>query len=244
LGFATAQKFARHGYNLIIIHRDRRVDIKMIKSSFDTLLETGVRCETFNFDALNPVKRESVLNEIGEVLGSSGKIKVMVHSIAKGHLKPMAGASGVLSHQDLLLTLEAMAVSLYDWSRALIDRDFFAGDARVISFTSEGNKKALIGYGAVAAAKSALEAISRNLALELAPQGIRVNCIQAGVTQTESFARIPGSDKIKANALKRNPLGRLTLPSDVADVAYLLSCPEAAWINGAIIKADGGESLS
>jgi enoyl-[acyl-carrier protein] reductase I len=204
----------------------------------------GIRCIAYNCDALNAAKREEVLEGMGTVLGPTGKINVMVHSIARGNLKPMGGYSGALSHQDLVLTIEAMAISLYDWSRALLERDFFAVDSRVLAFTSEGNKKALEGYGAVAAAKAALEAICRNLALELAPQGVRVNCIQAGVTITDSFERIPDCERIKAHALKRNPFGRLTLPSDVADVAYLLSRSEAAWITGTVIKADGGESLS
>jgi enoyl-[acyl-carrier protein] reductase I len=215
-----------------------------IKSSFDAMASEGIRCIAYNCDALNAAKREEVLEGMGTVLGPTGKINVMVHSIARGNLKPMGGYSGALSHQDLVLTIEAMAISLYDWSRALLERDFFAVDSRVLAFTSEGNKKALEGYGAVAAAKAALEAICRNLALELAPQGVRVNCIQAGVTITDSFERIPDCERIKAHALKRNPFGRLTLPSDVADVAYLLSRSEAAWITGTVIKADGGESLS
>lgn len=244
LGLATARKFARHGHNLFIVHRDRKADLSKISSSFEAIKKEGIRCETFDCDALNPARRAEVLDAIGAVLGTSGKIFVMVHSIAKGNMKPMSGGTEVLSHQDLVLTIEAMAISLYDWSRALIDRGYFANDARVLSFTSEGNKKALKGYGAVSAAKAALEAISRNLALELAPEGIRVNCIQAGVTETDSFARIPGSDRVKEHALRRNPFGRLTRPSDVADVAFLLSRPEAAWITGTVIKADGGESLS
>lgn len=244
LGFATAEKFARHGYNLFVVHRDRKADMSRIGNSFEAVAQYGIRCESFNIDAINPVKRGEVLDMIGSILGNSDKIKVLVHSIAKGNLKPMSGGTKALSHEDFILTLDAMAISLYDWSMALINRGFFAADSRIISFTSEGNKKALKGYGAVATAKAALEAISRNLALELAPKGIRVNCIQAGVTETESFNMIPGSESIKAHALKRNPFGRLTLPTDIADVAYLLSTPEAAWITGTVIKADGGESLS
>ena len=116
--------------------------------------------------------------------------------------------------------------------------------ARVISFTSEGNTKAWKNYAAVSAAKVTLEAITRNIALEFAPHGIRANCIQAGVTDTASLRMIPGSDQLKEHTKQRNPFKRLTLPEDVANVVYLLSKEEAAWINGTIIKVDGGESLS
>jgi enoyl-[acyl-carrier protein] reductase I len=96
----------------------------------------------------------------------------------------------------------------------------------------------------VSAAKVTLEAITRNIALEYAPFGIRANCIQAGVTETASLRMIPGSDEIKKYSILRNPFNRLTLPEDIANVVYLLSKDEAAWINGTIIPVDGGEHIS
>jgi len=142
------------------------------------------------------------------------------------------------------LTIDAMAISLYDWTKALFDQQLFADDARLVSFTSEGNSKAWPNYAAVSAAKVTLEAITRNIALEFAPYGIRANCIQAGVTDTSSLRAIPGSQDIINHTLKRNPFKRLTLPENVADVVYLLSKEEAAWINGCIIPVDGGEHIS
>ena len=67
--------------------------------------------------------------------------------------------------------------------------------------------------------------------------------LQPGVTETPALAAIPGSERIKASALARNPFGRLTTPRDVADVVYLLSLDEAAWINGALLRVDGGERI-
>ncbi|MBO6630269.1 MAG: SDR family oxidoreductase, partial [Psychroserpens sp.] len=84
----------------------------------------------------------------------------------------------------------------------------------------------------------------RNIALEYAPYGIRANCIQAGVTDTASLRMIPGSEKIKEYTIRRNPFKRLTQPEDVANMVYLLSKDEAAWINGCVIPVDGGEHIS
>ena len=169
----------------------------------------------------------------------------MVHSIAKGNLKPMIVDNiPTLKNDDFNLTINAMAISLYDWTKAIFEAKLFAEDARIISFTSEGNTKAWKNYAAVSAAKVALEAITRNIALEFAPFGIKANCIQAGVTDTASLQMIPGNEKIKEHTLLRNPFKRLTTPEDVANVVYLLSKDEASWINGSIIPVDGGEHIS
>ena len=149
-----------------------------------------------------------------------------------------------LKNDDFNLTINAMAISLYDWTQAVFEAKLLAEDSRIISFTSEGNTKAWQNYAAVSAAKVTLEAISRNIALEFAPFGIRANCIQAGVTDTASLRMIPGSEQIKEHSLLRNPFKRLTQPEDVANAVYLLSKDEASWINGCVIPVDGGEHIS
>ncbi len=244
LGLATAKKFAQHGYHLIVIHRDRKVGLPVLLKELDELRALGVKVANFNTDATNTEKRRHLITKIGGLLGAQEKVKVLVHSIAKGNLKPMQSkAMPVLDHSDFQLTINAMAISLYDWTKDLIAAQLLASDTRILAFTSEGSTKAWRHYAAVSAAKASLEAIVRNIALEFAPNGIRANCIQAGITDTPSFQKIPGSKVLRNNALKRNPSKRLTLPVDVANVAYLLSLNEAKWITGTIIKADGGESL-
>ena len=150
----------------------------------------------------------------------------------------------LLDRDDLDRTIYSMGTSLLDWTRDVLDQGLFSTDARVFGLTSEGNTVAWKGYAAVAAAKVALESICRAIAVELAPRGVRCNVVQAGVTETPALAAIPGSTHLKANARLRNPLGRLTTPEDVADVIYLLSRKEAAWINGEVIRVDGGEHVS
>jgi NAD(P)-dependent dehydrogenase (short-subunit alcohol dehydrogenase family) len=157
---------------------------------------------------------------------------------------PVYSAVSFLEEEDMALTIHAMGTSLLGWTQALRERGLFAPDARVLGLTSEGNSVAWKGYAGVAAAKVALESVSRSIAVEMAPFGIRSNIVQAGVTDTPALRMIPGSDHLKAQARIRNPFGRLTTPEDVADVIYLLSLPESAWINGAIIRVDGGERIS
>ena len=244
LGLATARELAKQGMHLCIVHRDRRSRQAEIDQEWEALRTLGVEVKAYNLDALRPEKRIMVCEELYQLLGDNGRLRVMVHSLAKGNLKPMISEEGPsLQADDFRLTLEAMATSLYDWVKECWNMGLFMELASVISFTSEGNKKAWRNYAAVSAAKAALEAITRNIALEFAPHGIRANCVQAGTTDTPSLRMIPGHEQLIEHSLQRNPYGRLTRPEDVAKVVGLLVKDEAAWINGAVIPVDGGEHI-
>jgi enoyl-[acyl-carrier protein] reductase III len=244
LGLAAAKKLAQHGMNICIVHRSPRAEMEKIQHEFTQVKSNRIMFVDFNADILNLQKQHEILTEIKKKIGKKGSVRCLLHSIAKGNLKPMTGNEPTLTADDFQMTLHAMAISLYDWTKAIFNEELFAKDARVLSFTSEGSIKAWKHYGAVSAAKAALEAISRNIALEFAPFGIRSNCIQAGVTDTRSLRMIPGSEKIVDYAKQRNPFQRLTTPEDVAGVVYLLCKDEAAWINGTVIPVNGGEHIN
>ncbi|GIX40535.1 MAG: short-chain dehydrogenase [Leptospiraceae bacterium] len=149
-----------------------------------------------------------------------------------------------LTDEDIANTIYAMGTSLYTWVKDIFNRNLFAEDARILGLTSEGNEVAWRGYAAVSAAKVALESISRSIAYEFGPYGIRSNILQPGVTDTPALRLIPGSSHMAAHSRLRNPLGRLTTPEDVANVVYVMSLDETAWINGTIIRVDGGERIA
>lgn len=239
LGLATAKKLASKGYSIIVVHRDRKLALPAIEEQFEFIRGVGVKCISFNVDATNAVKQGEVIQSIKELFKEEDAIKVVVHSIAKGNVKTIHE----LEEQDFQLTIDAMGTSLFTWVKKLLKAEILCADCRVIAFTSEGNTKAIPNYAAVSAAKVVLESITRNMAIALAPYSINVNCIQAGVTDTASLNRIPNSELLKEEAIRRNPYGRLTTVEDVANAAYLLTMEEASWITGTTIKVDGGESL-
>jgi NAD(P)-dependent dehydrogenase (short-subunit alcohol dehydrogenase family) len=293
-GLATAQKLAAHGMNLCIAHRDRRGAMKRIEPEFDKLRAAGVQLILENDDALDPEVRGRILSQLAERMGTSGRVKMLLHSIAFGNLKlivpespkPDAGAAvhrlaqalgigrealasavdklaaegvdelselssapvypshSLLDAEDFARTIHCMGTSLLDWVQDVFQRGLFARDARVFGLTSEGNEVAWKGYAAVSAAKVALEATARSIAAEFGPHGIRCNVLQPGVTDTPALQAIPGSERLKAHSRLRNPFRRLTTPPDVANVVFLLCLPEAAWINGTVLRVDGGERIS
>jgi enoyl-[acyl-carrier protein] reductase I len=242
LGLATAHKLAKHGMNICIIHRNGRAEMSEIEHQFNLLRQNKVLINNFNIDALNINKQESCIKEIIYKIPPDEKVSVLIHSLAKGTLKALSGEN-MLSLDDLKITTEAMSFSLFQWSQLILKAQLFASDARIITFTSEGSQKPIPNYAAVSLAKASLEALVRSMAVEWAHFGIKSNAIQAGVTDTRALRQIPNAEIIINKSVKRNPQKRITTPEDVADATYLLCKKEAAWINGVILKVDGGESL-
>lgn len=249
-GLATAKKLCADGMSVFVVHRDRKGAMPRIDAEFDEIRAHGRPFIALNIDALSPEGIRSTLDELKAALGNEGKVHTLLHSIAYGNLKPIAppigsGPSGpLLEDEDIARTIYAMGTSLLTWTRQLFEAGLFSPDARVLCMTSEGNEIAWKSYAAVSAAKCALESVSRAIAVEYGAYGIRSNVIQAGVTDTPALRAIPGNEKMMNSACERNPLGRLTQPEDVAGAVSLLSTPDAAWINGAILRVDGGEHVS
>jgi NAD(P)-dependent dehydrogenase (short-subunit alcohol dehydrogenase family) len=248
-GLATAKKLSRHGMSVCVIHRDRRGAMERIEKDFAEIRAHGHGFVALNLDALSPEGRKTALETLREKMGKEGRVRALLHSIAFGNLKPIAPASDrpgemLIEDEDMARTVYSMGTSLLTWVQDMHLRGLFAADARVFGLTSEGNEVAWPGYAAVSAAKVALESVSRSIATEFAKFGIRSNVIQPGVTDTPALRAIPGSEAMKSEALKRNPLRRLTLPSDVADFICLMCTDEAAWVNGALIRVDGGERIA
>lgn len=242
IGLATLKKLAAHGADVSIIHRDRRQAMSTLESTMDQLrAEYNVRIANFNVDATNPEKVQDTLSAIQA--GDVSNIDVFLHAVSRGNLKPFVSDKAKLNAQDLSLTIDAMGTNLNLWVTSLLERKLIGSGTRILTLTSEGNNKFWEGYGAVALAKSTLETLAKYLAVELAPQGITVNIIQAGVTDTPSLRLIPESEKLLIETKERNPSGRITTSEDVANTIYLLALPEARWINGALIHVDGGEHL-
>lgn len=250
MGLASAKKLAEEGMNLVLVHRDRRGAMPDIEKNFDEIRAHGHRLITFNQDALAADSRKEILAQLKNQEPNL-TFSLLLHSIALGNLKPIARAKkeeetppSVLGESDFEQTIYNMGSSLLFWVQDLHTNALLASDTRVLGLTSEGNQIAWQGYAAVSAAKATLEAVARSIAKEFAPFGVRANILQPGVTETKAFRLIPGSESLKERALARNPMGRLTTPEDVANVVFLMSLKEAAWINGALIRVDGGEAIS
>jgi enoyl-[acyl-carrier-protein] reductase (NADH) len=172
-----------------------------------------------------------------------GTLRVLMHSLAWGALKPLAGAEIVANKKQIESTADIMGHSLVYWVQECLLAGLFDKGARIFAMTSSGGTRAIPEYGPVGAAKAILEAHIRQLALELAPAGITANAILAGVTDTPALRLIPGHEKLMEIARLRNPSQRLTTPEDVARCIAVLCHPATYWMTGNTIHVDGGENI-
>lgn len=245
-GFAAVKKLAQHGMNIAVLYRETASIEKPVLTEFAKLAEdNNVQILPHNINALDEEGRTKFIQQFSSSAKQKNCVRLLLHSIARGNLKPLLSTQEKenthLTADDIQLTTYAMSNSIIDWARLLLEQKLFCADARIIGLTSEGANKYWEGYAAVSMAKASLKSIAIYMAVEFGKHGIKTNLIQAGITETPSLKRIPGSEKLLGFATAINPLGRVTMPEDVANVIYLLCTDEAAWINGSLIHVDGGE---
>lgn len=241
-GAATARAFAASGRSILGVHLDLRSTLPRAQAVRDDVLACGVQALFVNTNAADERGRSEALIAL-RAADPEAKVRVLVHSLAFGTLKPLVGPDR-LQPKHMSMTVEVMAHSLVWWTQELLDHGLLGPGGRIFALTSSGSLVAFPAYGAVSAAKAALESHIRQLAVELAPQGITANAIMAGLCRTPALEKIPGAERLAEAAAARNPSGRLTEPEDVARCLVALSGPETAWMTGNVIRVDGGETIA
>ncbi|MEX2211733.1 MAG: SDR family oxidoreductase [Gaiellaceae bacterium] len=179
------------------------------------------------------VASERVAREAGEL----GPFDVLVHNAATGVIRPALETED--RHWDW--TFAANARALLSLARTVVP-GMKAGSS-IVGISSLGSMRVLENYALIGASKAALEAVVRHLAVELAPRGIRVNAVSAGLVETEALEHFPNREQMLAAARKRTPAGRMVEPEDVARAVTFLCSPEAEMVVGHTLVLDGGYSL-
>jgi len=172
-----------------------------------------------------------------EKLAAAGPYRVVVHNAATGVIRPALETED--KHWDW--TLNANARALLSLARATAPA--MEKGASLVAISSLGAQRVLPNYVLVGTSKAALEAVVRYLGVELAPRGIRVNCVSAGVVDTEALDWFPNKEQMLATA-QRTPAGRLVEPDDVAAAVSFLCSADAAMVCGQTLVVDGGYALS
>ncbi len=248
-GEATALALAQQGLHIFGVHLDRKATLANVERIIGEIRALDREAMFFNVNAADAEKRQEVLDQVEKTLvdrGEPGAVTVLVHSLAFGALKPFIAEDPkeTLTQSQMEMTLDVMAHSLVYWVQELVRRRLMGPGAKIFAMTSSGGNHVWPTYGAVSAAKAALEAHIRQLAYELAPRKITANAVRAGVTDTPALRKIPGNEQLVTGALSKNPHGRLTTPADVASAIAVLCAQGTQWITGNVIGVDGGEDLT
>ncbi len=231
IGRAVAVRLAENGADVIVNYLRHKKDAGETAAAVEKL---GQKCLLVK---ANVADADDVQKMIAVIAEEFGHLDILVSNAASGVLKPALELTerhwnwAMDINARALLTLVQQGISL------------MKSGSRVMAVSSLGAIRAIENYTTVGASKAALESLVRHLAVELGPQGINVNTISAGAVDTDALKHFPNRDQILNTAMARTPLGRLTTPQDVADIALFLCSDLSTMIHGQVITVDGGYAI-
>ena len=231
-GRAIALRLAAEGVRVAVNYRRSRSEAEGVVRE---IAEHGGAALPVRFDVGDEAALRAACQEL---LAQFTKVDIVVSNAAFG----VPGTVMDAKSKHWTVTMSATAQALQWLAQSLAPA--MEGWGRIVSISSEGGSRVLPGYGVVGVAKSALEALTRTLEVELAPRGILVNGVIAGAADTRSFRAIPGSVEYLAAVAAGTPVGRTVTPEDVADVVAFLCSDQARMICGQFVVADGGRSVT
>jgi enoyl-[acyl-carrier protein] reductase III len=231
IGRAIALRLAENGVDTVVNYVRHKKDAE---ETAQLVEERGARCLVVK---ANVAKESDVKSMFDELENNFGRLDFLVSNAASGVLKPAMELTE--RHWNWAMDINARALL------GLVQHGvrMMQSGSRVMAVSSLGSVRAIENYTTVGASKAALESLVRHLAVELGPQGINVNTISAGAVDTDALKHFPNRDQILETALARTPLGRLTTPDDVANIALFLCSDLASMIQGQVITVDGGYAI-
>lgn len=230
IGFAISEKFVKNNITTIIIGRNQ----EKLNTTKEKL---GALCETISFD-LNQLSEIPAL--IKKIEKKYVRIDILVNNAGINLKKNFTEVTDEDFQKIILTNVE----SIFTISREVVKSMIKNKMGSIINISSMASQYGLPKVIAYSASKGAIEAMTRAMAVELSPKGIRVNCIAPGFIATKMSAKALNNDKErKSRVLSRTPMGELGLPSDIGDAAMFLASSESAFITGVVLPVDGGNSI-
>jgi len=232
IGRSISLKLAHDGADIVIVYLQNEEAAANVKSEIEKL---GRKAWTIRANVGNPKEIKLIFDLIAEI----GRVDILVHNAALGAFKPVTK----LKPNQWDLTFDVNTKALLWFTQSAMKYMESQGGGAIVSISSLGAYRCLPNYGAIGISKAALESLTRYLAMELAGLKVRVNCVSAGVVDTDVMNIYPELTLFKDEIVRRTPWGRVGKPEDIAKVVSFIVSNEAEWITGQTIVADGGLSL-
>ncbi|MGH2592829.1 MAG: enoyl-[acyl-carrier-protein] reductase FabL [Anaerolineae bacterium] len=235
IGREIALHFARRGADIVVNFFRNRAPAEEAAAEIERL---GRRAVVVKADVGEADGIETLIAAADKAFGG---LDILVCNAASGYNRPVMEQK--IKGWDWTLNINARSVLFLSQKAApLMEK---RGGGAIVSISSLGSIRVLPDYVVVGASKAAIEAITRYLAVELAPKNIVVNCVSAGIVETDALKhfRALQDDNVLVSAADRTPAGRIVTPQDVANVVGFLCTPAAEMIRGQTILVDGGYTL-
>jgi len=230
IGLAIAEKFVQHNILTVIIGRNQE---KLNAAG----AELGPLCQPIcqDLDDLS-----SLPGLVQQILARFGRIDILVNNAGINQKKDLTD----VSDQEFQRILHTNVSVVFALSREVVRSMAAAGDGVIINISSMASQYGIPKVIAYTASKSAIEGMTRAMAVELAPKGIRVNCIAPGFIATDmSEKALNGDAERKQKVMSRTPMGRLGAPADIGEAALYLASEGAKYVTGVVLPVDGGNSI-
>ncbi len=233
IGREAAIALAREGYDIAVNYARSKSGAEETASKVE---ELGRKAVIVKANVGNPEKIKKMYEKIDEEFG---RLDVLVNNAASGVLKPAVELEE--SHWDWTMDINSKGL-LFNAQEAAcrMERN---GGGKIVSLSSLGSIRYLENYTAVGVSKAAVEALTRYLAVELAPKNIAVNAVSGGAVDTDALKHFPNREDVLADAADQTPAGRIVTPEDLVNAILFLLSPQADMIRGQTIIVDGGRSL-
>jgi len=196
--------------------------------------EAGGRALTVRANVADPADLEAMFQVMQTEFG---RLDILISNAASGVLRPALE----LTPRHWQWTMDINAGTLIPLAQHSVP--LMKDGGAIVAVSSLGAVRVIPNYTAVGASKAALESLVRHLAVELAPRGIRVNAVSAGIVDTDALKHFPNRDELLEGATRRTPAGRLIEPGDVADTVLFLVSPLARMVIGQTLVVDGGYAI-
>jgi enoyl-[acyl-carrier protein] reductase III len=233
IGKAIALRLAKKGYDIVINYARNKTAAQETAAEIEAL---GRKALVVKANVGNPEKIREMFLQIDETFG---RLDVLVSNAASGVLRPAMELEE--SHWNWTMDINSKALLLCAQEAA--KRMEAVGGGKIVSISSLGSIRYLENYTSVGVSKAALEALTRYLAVELAPKNIVVNAVSGGAVDTDALTHFPNREELLRDAQTRTPAGRMVEPDDIVNVVMFLLSDEASMIRGQTIIVDGGRSL-
>lgn len=231
LGYAIAEKFVKSNIHTIIIGRNEQ-KLQQAKEAL------GELCTLISFD-LSHLKQIPEL--VSRISREHGQIDILINNAGINQKKPFTEVTDEDFQNIILTNLTAVFSLSREVSKVMLQQ---AGGGAIVNISSMAAQYGIPKVISYSAAKTGIEGMTRAMAVELSPQGIRVNCVAPGFIATDMSAKAFDSDPERKNkVMSRTPMGKLGTPEDVAEAVYFYATDAAKYVTGTILPVDGGNSI-